>query len=201
MNNLLDIRTPAQGQANALKPDYGLDGVGSPRDDAREGVPGNGEPIDDRGAIEARLSAVGELLDDPNWAERLRGALAASPTTGVLVLVMVSRRAGNFALFRPAREVLFTVVSPEAKYKAKAFIDAYHKAYGVTRIPSPVSAAQGYDAVLIFAAAVKQLGEWFAERKLRPHISARYPLAEAPRALRDMAERRVMGKVVLLTDA
>jgi branched-chain amino acid transport system substrate-binding protein len=40
--------------------------------------------------------------------------------------------------------------------KAKAFIDAYHKAYGVTRIPSPVSAAQGYDAVLIFAAAVKQ---------------------------------------------
>jgi NADPH2:quinone reductase len=52
-----------------------------------------------------------------------------------------------------------------------------------------------------FAAAVKQLGEWFAERKLRPHISARYPLAEAARALRDMAERRVMGKVVLLTDA
>lgn len=40
--------------------------------------------------------------------------------------------------------------------RAKAFIDAYHKTYGVTRIPSPVSAAQGYDAVLIFAAAVKQ---------------------------------------------
>ena len=42
--------------------------------------------------------------------------------------------------------------------KAKAFIDAYHKAYGVTRIPSAVSAAQGYDAVHIFAAAVKQAG-------------------------------------------
>jgi branched-chain amino acid transport system substrate-binding protein len=40
--------------------------------------------------------------------------------------------------------------------KAKAFIEAYHKAYHVTRIPSPVSAAQGYDAVYIFAAAVKQ---------------------------------------------
>lgn len=40
--------------------------------------------------------------------------------------------------------------------KAKSFIEAYHKAYGVNRIPSPVSAAQGYDAVLIFAAAVKQ---------------------------------------------
>jgi branched-chain amino acid transport system substrate-binding protein len=42
--------------------------------------------------------------------------------------------------------------------RAKAFIDAYHKTYGVTRMPSPVSAAQGYDAVLIFAAAVKQAG-------------------------------------------
>ena len=40
--------------------------------------------------------------------------------------------------------------------RAKAFIDAYHKAYKVDRIPSPVAAAQGYDAVLLFAAAVKQ---------------------------------------------
>ncbi len=40
--------------------------------------------------------------------------------------------------------------------KARSFIDAYHKAYKVDRIPSPVSAAQGYDAVYIFAAAVKQ---------------------------------------------
>jgi branched-chain amino acid transport system substrate-binding protein len=42
--------------------------------------------------------------------------------------------------------------------KAKAFIEAYHKAYNVKRIASPVSAAQGYDAVYIFAAAVKQAG-------------------------------------------
>ena len=40
--------------------------------------------------------------------------------------------------------------------KVKNFIDSYHKTYNVTRIPSPVSAAQGYDAVYIFAAAVKQ---------------------------------------------
>jgi branched-chain amino acid transport system substrate-binding protein len=40
--------------------------------------------------------------------------------------------------------------------RIKAFIDAYHKAYNVKQIPSPVSAAQGYDAVYIFAAAVKQ---------------------------------------------
>ncbi len=40
--------------------------------------------------------------------------------------------------------------------KAKSFIEGYHKAYGVSRMPSPMSAAQGYDAVYIFAAAVKQ---------------------------------------------
>jgi branched-chain amino acid transport system substrate-binding protein len=40
--------------------------------------------------------------------------------------------------------------------KVKSFIDGYHKTYNVTRIPSPVSAAQGYDAVYLFAAAVKQ---------------------------------------------
>lgn len=40
--------------------------------------------------------------------------------------------------------------------KAKAFITCYHKAYGVHRIASPVAAAQGYDAIYIFAAAVQQ---------------------------------------------
>ena len=51
-----------------------------------------------------------------------------------------------------------TFIEEPVSPRAKAFIDAYHKAYGVTRIPSPVSAAQGYDAVLIWAAAVKQAG-------------------------------------------
>jgi branched-chain amino acid transport system substrate-binding protein len=50
--------------------------------------------------------------------------------------------------------------------RAKTFIDSYHKAYGVTRIPSAVAAAQGYDAVLIFAAAVKQAGSTDS-RKIR----------------------------------
>lgn len=42
--------------------------------------------------------------------------------------------------------------------KAKAFIDGYHKTFKVGRIPSPVAAAQGYDAVYLMAAAVKQAG-------------------------------------------
>ena len=42
--------------------------------------------------------------------------------------------------------------------KRKAFIEAYQAAYKVDRIPSPVSAAQGYDSVYLLAAAIKQAG-------------------------------------------
>jgi AAA family ATP:ADP antiporter len=50
-------------------------------------------------------------------------ALWAVPALAVLVVVQVLRRAGHYAILRPAREVLFTVVSPAEKYKAKNFID------------------------------------------------------------------------------
>ena len=40
--------------------------------------------------------------------------------------------------------------------KRKAFIEAYHKAYGGDRMPSPVSAAQGYDSTYLLAAAITQ---------------------------------------------
>jgi AAA family ATP:ADP antiporter len=49
--------------------------------------------------------------------------LAWMPTIAVLVAYQVIRRAGNFAFARPSREVLFTVVPREDKYKAKSFID------------------------------------------------------------------------------
>ena len=45
------------------------------------------------------------------------------PTLALLVIFLTLRRAGNFAIARPARETLFTVVSREDKYKAKNFID------------------------------------------------------------------------------
>jgi len=51
------------------------------------------------------------------------GALALAPTFGVLVVVMVLRRVGEYALVRPGREMLFTTVDAETKYKAKNAID------------------------------------------------------------------------------
>ena len=49
--------------------------------------------------------------------------LALAPVFAVFVVVMVVRRAGEYALVRPGREMLYTVVPTEQKYKAKNFID------------------------------------------------------------------------------
>ncbi|HDS0927122.1 NTP/NDP exchange transporter [Pseudomonas sp. CJQ_13] len=49
--------------------------------------------------------------------------LALAPVFALFVVVMVVRRAGEYALVRPGREMLFTVLPAEDKYKAKNFID------------------------------------------------------------------------------
>ena len=49
--------------------------------------------------------------------------LAAAPMVAVVVAVQIVRRAGNYAITRPAREMLFTAVDREVRYKAKPVID------------------------------------------------------------------------------
>jgi len=51
--------------------------------------------------------------------------LGAVPVLAVFVVFQVLRRAGEYAVARPAREVLYTVLSREDKYKAKHFIDTF----------------------------------------------------------------------------
>ena len=51
------------------------------------------------------------------------GAIAVLPTLVAVVAFQVLRRSGNFAITQPARQVLYTVVSREDRYKAKNFID------------------------------------------------------------------------------
>jgi ATP:ADP antiporter, AAA family len=50
---------------------------------------------------------------------------ALIPTFMVLVVVYAVRRVGDYAITRPCRDTLFTVVSREEKYKAKSFIDTF----------------------------------------------------------------------------
>mgnify|MGYP000861778866 CR=1 FL=1 len=49
----------------------------------------------------------------------------------------------------------------------------------------------------LIAEITKDLYEFMDGGKLKPHVSARYALAEAPQALRDLLDRKVTGKVVI----
>lgn len=47
------------------------------------------------------------------------------------------------------------------------------------------------------AALMKDIAAWCAEGKLSAHVHGVYPLSETPAALKAIAERKVMGKIVL----
>ncbi|MDJ0808034.1 MAG: MFS transporter [Gammaproteobacteria bacterium] len=75
------------------------------------------------GHIMRRLGVATTLASIPALLALGFMALALLPILPVLILTQVVRRAGNYAFTKPAREVLFTVVDRESKYKAKNFID------------------------------------------------------------------------------
>ena len=86
-------------------------------------------------AIAVQLIGTGRILERLGLAVGLSvtpivnalgsAVLALSPTLGILIGVQAARRASHYALERPTREVLFTVVATEDKYKAKNFLDTF----------------------------------------------------------------------------
>ncbi|WP_454733353.1 MULTISPECIES: NTP/NDP exchange transporter [Cupriavidus] len=88
-------------------------------------------------------------------------ALALWPAFGVLAAVMILRRVGEYALLRPGREMLFTVVDAETKYKAKNVIDTavYRAGDAVSAwIKTAIDAFSGHPAVVALTGAVLALG-------------------------------------------
>ena len=90
--------------------------------------------------------------------------LGLAPTVAVVVGFLVLRRSGNFAFARPSREVLFTVVSREDKYKAKNFIDTvvYRLGDQVGAWASSLVAMAGLGTGAIAWAAVPLALAWVA---------------------------------------
>jgi AAA family ATP:ADP antiporter len=75
------------------------------------------------GRLATRLGLSVTLMLIPGLVTFGFVALGLFPILTVLVIFQVIKRAGNYAITRPAREVLFTVVPKEDKYKSKNFID------------------------------------------------------------------------------
>ncbi|UCF68021.1 MAG: MFS transporter, partial [Acidobacteriota bacterium] len=97
--------------------------------------------------------------------------LSAAPSLTVLAVFQVLRRSMNYAVARPAREVLYTVVGREEKYKAKSFIDTF-----VYRAGDQIG-AWGFELLTVFGlglsaialTAVPMAGLWIVVGLLLGH--------------------------------
>jgi AAA family ATP:ADP antiporter len=100
--------------------------------------------------------------------------LSLAPVLAVLIALQVGRRAGNYAITRPAREMLFTGVDREARFKAKPVIDivVYRGGDTVTAwlftgltqglgLGLASVALAGCAVASLWAAAGLYLGRWF----------------------------------------
>jgi AAA family ATP:ADP antiporter len=70
-----------------------------------------------RGSVSASLSAMPVLLGVSFIA------LGLYPIGAMLLATQVIRRAADYGLGKPPREMLFTVINPESKFKSKSLID------------------------------------------------------------------------------
>ena len=77
------------------------------------------------GRIVAAVGLGGALALVPALSVAGFGLVAAVPGVWALGAFQMLRRAAHFGVERPSREVLFTVVPPEDKYKAKSFVDTF----------------------------------------------------------------------------
>ncbi len=75
------------------------------------------------GRMAARLGLPFTLASIPVLIGMGLLLLAAAPMVGVVIALQIIRRAGDYAVSRPAREMLFTAVDREARFKAKPVID------------------------------------------------------------------------------
>lgn len=90
--------------------------------------------------------------------------LGVAPTVAMLAAFQILRRASNYGVTRPAREVLYTVVKRDRKYKAKNFIDTFIYRAG-DQIGAWTSAAMGWAGLGIAGAswaATPLVGVWLA---------------------------------------
>ena len=90
---------------------------------------------------------------------------ALAPTITMLIAFQIVRRASNYAITRPGREMLYTVVSREQKYKSKNFIDTvvYRGGDAVSGWAfTGLSAGLGLEIGVIAGICVPFAGLWMA---------------------------------------
>lgn len=94
------------------------------------------------GRITKRFGVTPMIVSVPLFVVAGFLLIAASPTLATLVGVFVARRVGQYAIVRPCREMLYTTVDRESKYKAKNVNDT------LVYRTSDFVVAKGHDAIV-----------------------------------------------------
>ena len=113
-------------------------------------------------------------------------ALGLAPVLAVIVAVQVLRRAGDYAITRPARELLYVVLGREEKYKAKNLVDTavYRGGDAVSAWAFAGLQALGLGLGAIALVAVPVAGSWawlaYALGRRQEALAAARAEGEAP---------------------
>lgn len=133
---------------------------------------------------------------DDNWREQVKAL-----TEGKGVDVVYDAVGGHYA------EPALRSMAWNGRYLVVGFA-----AGDIPKIPLNLPLLKGCAVVGVFwgefatrqkkdnQANMMQLFGWLMQGKLKPHISAEYPLEQAAQALNDLLERKATGKVVLVVD-
>lgn len=134
-------------------------------------------------ALSWRNSLVTSLSAMPLLVGASFLVMALVPTGGVLLVTQVLRRSADYGLGKPTREMLFTVLNPESKFKSKSFIDiVLHRGSDAIAqwIYTPIALlgvglagvawiCAGFSTVML--AATLYLGRAFERRRNPPAVS------------------------------
>ena len=133
---------------------------------------------------------------DDNWREQVKAL-----TEGKGVDVVYDAVGGHYA------EPALRSMAWNGRYLVVGFA-----AGDIPKIPLNLPLLKGCSVVGVFwgefatrqkkdnQANMMQLFGWLMQGKIKPHISAEYPLEQAAQALNDLLERKATGKVVLVVD-
>lgn len=137
-----------------------------------------------------RVGMPTALAIAPCWSLLAMGCIAASPTPATVAWAEVTRKMVVYAVHRPAREVLYTVLPREQKYKVKMLLDSC-----VSRVGDALAAGlfEALDALPGMAprgtalAALPLIGAWAAAGVT---LGRRHAHAELEQSLADKGGRQ-----------
>ncbi len=173
--------------------------------DARTGLLGNIDMWTQIAVLLLQLTLTGHIIRRFGLAFALAAlpvatalgfvGLAIYGSFAVLILLEAMNKAVQRGLTRPAREALFTVISREDKYKAKAFIDTFVYRGGdvvgaqVEGALGRIGLALGGLATVVVPLALfwAMLGLWLGRAQQRRASDAGAIVSDAARATRDPA--------------